>query len=75
MDDVSKYPNLVAELIDNGWSERDIVKVVHTNIMRVFSDVEEVLILEEIIYIYIYSLYIFKGFPFIFKNKNVFLCF
>jgi membrane dipeptidase len=42
LDDVSKYPNLIAALIDDGWNDRDIVKIIYGNIMRVLTEVENV---------------------------------
>lgn len=42
LDDVSKYPDLVAELLRRGVSDADAAKVVGANILRVWSDVEEV---------------------------------
>ena len=42
LEDVSKFPNLFKELLDNGWEEEDLVKIAGANILRVFSDVEKV---------------------------------
>ena len=42
LDDVSKYPNLFAELLNQGWSETDLAKLAGGNILRVFSQVEKV---------------------------------
>lgn len=42
LEDVSKFPNLVAKLLANGWSEKDLIKLTGGNIIRVFSDVEKV---------------------------------
>lgn len=49
IDDVSKYPNLIKALFDDGWGERDLVKLVYGNVMRVFADVEKVFFFLEII--------------------------
>ena len=40
--DVSKYPNLVAGLLERGYSETDIEKILGTNLLRVWREVEEV---------------------------------
>ncbi|KAB8305179.1 hypothetical protein EYC80_004469 [Monilinia laxa] len=41
LDDVSKYPDLVAELLKQGVSDTDAAKVVGGNILRVWKDVDE----------------------------------
>ena len=41
-EDVSKYPNVFAELIQRGWTEEDLAKIAGGNIIRVFKDVEKV---------------------------------
>ena len=41
LDDVSKYPDLIAELLNMGVSDTDAAKVVGLNILRVWGDVEE----------------------------------
>lgn len=40
LDDVSGYPNLIAELLHRGWSESDIAKLTWGNALRVLGDVE-----------------------------------
>ncbi len=40
--DVSMYPNLVAELLDRGYSEADIAKILGGNLLRVWREVERV---------------------------------
>lgn len=40
--DVSDYPNLIAELLERGYSEEDIKKICSGNIFRVWNDVIEV---------------------------------
>jgi len=40
--DVSTYPNLVAGLLERGYSEEDIAKILGTNLLRVWRDVEAV---------------------------------
>lgn len=40
--DVSTYPNLVQALLDRKYSEQDIEKILGGNLLRVWSDVEEV---------------------------------
>ncbi len=42
LEDTSSYPNLFAMLIQNGWTEPDLIKIANENIMRVFSDCENV---------------------------------
>lgn len=42
LEDVSTYPNLVKKLLDQGWSENEIIKLIGGNLLRVLSDVEEV---------------------------------
>jgi len=40
--DVSCYPVLIAELLDQGWSEKDCAKLTNRNILRVLRDAESV---------------------------------
>ncbi len=40
--DVAAYPNLIARLLDRGYSEEQIEKVCSGNLLRVWSDVEQV---------------------------------
>ncbi len=40
LSDVSMYPNLFAELIRRGWSDRDLKKLAGENILRVLDDAE-----------------------------------
>ena len=40
LEDVSKYPNLFAELIRRGFSDNDVKKISRLNLIRVFEDVE-----------------------------------
>ena len=40
LEDVSTYPNLVAELLRRGYSEEDVRKVLGGNAMRVWAEVE-----------------------------------
>ncbi|KAK2028509.1 membrane dipeptidase [Colletotrichum zoysiae] len=42
LEDVSKYPNLVAELLRQGLSDEDAAKVVGGNILRVWREVDAV---------------------------------
>ncbi|HEY5490025.1 MAG TPA: dipeptidase [Gemmatimonadaceae bacterium] len=42
LEDVSKYPDLLAELARRGWTDVDLRKVMNGNILRVLSDVETV---------------------------------
>lgn len=41
LEDVSTYPNLIAELLDRGWSEADLAKLTWGNAVRVLGDVED----------------------------------
>lgn len=41
LEDVSRYPYLVAELLERGWSEENIAKLTRGNLLRVFAGVEE----------------------------------
>ncbi|EFL15540.1 dipeptidase [Streptomyces sp. C] len=40
LDDVSGYPNLIAELIGRGWSRADLAKLTWSNAVRVLRDAE-----------------------------------
>ena len=40
LEDVSKYPNLLRELLARGYSEEDVAKIAGGNLMRVWRDVE-----------------------------------
>ncbi|MET9440929.1 dipeptidase [Streptomyces sp. NPDC006610] len=40
--DVSSYPNLVAELLERGWSRPDLAKLTWQNAVRVLGDAEDV---------------------------------
>ncbi|MFD8079182.1 dipeptidase [Streptomyces sp. NPDC059718] len=42
LDDVSGYPNLIAELLTRGWSDADIAKLTWHNATRVLRDAESV---------------------------------
>ncbi|MGW3422804.1 dipeptidase [Streptomyces phaeochromogenes] len=42
LDDVSGYPNLVAELLDRGWSSTDLAKLTWQNAVRVLGAAEDV---------------------------------
>jgi membrane dipeptidase len=42
LEDASKFPDLVAELLRRGWSEMDVKKVVGLNILRVMRAAEQV---------------------------------
>ncbi|KAF2809897.1 uncharacterized protein BDZ99DRAFT_387054 [Mytilinidion resinicola] len=42
LDDVSKYPALVAALLEQGVSDRDVAKVVGRNLLRVWKEADEV---------------------------------
>lgn len=42
LEDVSKYPNLVFELLKRGYSDNDVQKILGGNLLRVWKQVEEV---------------------------------
>lgn len=42
VEDVSKYPALVAELLRRGYSDADVEKIIGGNILRVMTAVEQV---------------------------------
>ncbi|XP_027701846.1 dipeptidase 2-like isoform X2 [Vombatus ursinus] len=42
LEDVSKYPALIAELVRRGWSEKELQGLLRDNLLRVFQKVEQV---------------------------------
>ena len=42
LEDVSKYPNLIAELLMRGWTDEELMKITNGNILRVMREVERV---------------------------------
>jgi membrane dipeptidase len=42
LEDVSKYPDLTAELLKRGYTDQDIRKILGSNILRVMRDAEQV---------------------------------
>ncbi|WP_030194033.1 dipeptidase [Streptomyces sp. NRRL S-87] len=42
LDDVAGYPNLIAELLDRGWSKADLTKLTWSNGVRALRDAESV---------------------------------
>ena len=42
LEDVSKYPDIFAELIRRGWSDHDLIGLAGKNLLRVWSKVEKV---------------------------------
>ncbi|MEV5759928.1 dipeptidase [Streptomyces tendae] len=42
LDDVSGYPNLIAELLERGWSQADLAKLTWKNAVRVLDAAEDV---------------------------------
>ena len=42
LEDVSKYPELFAELIGRGWSDEDLQKLAGKNLVRAFTRAEQV---------------------------------
>ncbi len=42
LEDVSRYPYLIAELIRRGWKDEDLKKLAGANFVRAFAKAEEV---------------------------------
>lgn len=42
LEDVSKVPNLVAELLRRGWTDEEVKAALGNNLLRVLTEVEEV---------------------------------
>lgn len=42
LEDVSKYPSLIEELLRRGWNETELKGVLKENFLRVFREVENV---------------------------------
>ena len=42
LEDVSKYPNLFAALLEDGWTEEELAKIAGGNILRVLEENEKV---------------------------------
>lgn len=42
LEDATKYPNLVMELIERGWSDAELTDLMGGNLMRVMDEVDEV---------------------------------
>ena len=42
LEDVSKFPDLIAELLRRGWTDADVKKVAGLNVLRVMRDAERV---------------------------------
>ena len=42
LENVSKYPNLFAVLLEQNWIESDLAKIASGNLLRVWKKVEEV---------------------------------
>lgn len=42
LEDVSKYPSLIEELLRRGWKETELKGVLRENFLRVFREVENV---------------------------------
>ena len=40
LNDVSKFPNLIEELLDRGYSKEDLQKILNGNILRVWKEVK-----------------------------------
>lgn len=46
LEDVSKYPNLILELLERGYSDQDIRKIASENILRLWREVEQAAVAE-----------------------------
>jgi membrane dipeptidase len=44
IEDVSRFPDLIAELVRRGWSDENIAKLSRGNLLRAFAEAEEVAI-------------------------------
>ena len=42
LEDVSRYPNLIVELVRRGWSEENLAKLSRGNLLRAFAEAERV---------------------------------
>ncbi|SAM81321.1 related to Microsomal dipeptidase precursor [Ustilago bromivora] len=42
LEDVSHYPDLVAKLVEKGWTDRELIGFVGENVLRVLADAERV---------------------------------
>ncbi len=42
IEDVSQYPNLIAELVRRGWSDENLAKLSRGNLLRAFAEAEKV---------------------------------
>ncbi|XP_068178995.1 dipeptidase 1 [Antennarius striatus] len=42
LEDVSKFPNVVAELLRRGWTDEDVKDALGNNLLRVFSEAEAI---------------------------------
>lgn len=42
LEDVSKYPALIKELLQRNWTEQELAAVLRMNFLRVFEEVEQV---------------------------------
>ncbi len=42
IEDVSRFPNLIAELVRRGWSDENLVKLSRSNLLRAFAEAERV---------------------------------
>ena len=42
MEDISKFPDLVARLLEKGVKEDDVVKIIGGNVLRVWEEVDRV---------------------------------
>ena len=47
LEDVSKYPNLIAELLMRGWTDEELMKITNGNLLRVMREVETVAAVEQ----------------------------
>lgn len=52
LDDVSKYPDLIQELLQRNWTENEVANILRGNFLRVFEEVERVSLKDECICFY-----------------------
>jgi membrane dipeptidase len=42
LEDASKYPDLIAEMIARGWTDEEVIGLMGGNLLRVMDEVDEV---------------------------------
>lgn len=51
LEDVSKYPALIQELLHRNWTENELANVLRNNFLRVFEEVERVSYKTSLLYV------------------------